>query len=370
MRISVISFTARGAELSRQIYQSLEHGVEQKTEQKTEQTIEQSTEQKIELSLYTKHKASGNRGLISVSEPLSAWTEKQFEEKNALLFIGACGIAVRAIAPILRDKLTDPPVLVMDEAGQFVIPVLSGHYGGANALAKQLADRIGATAVITTATDVNGLFAVDVFAKSNNLAICNRSGIGKVSSIVLEIETVTMAVAGKWAGTPPKEVIMRPYPVQEKVSVLVSPFEEGEDSADLQLCPRAILVGIGCRRGRTLSQIEAVLHKRMKKAGIRWEAVAAIASVDRKKEEEGLMELAAKYRIPFQTFSPGELSRVEGEFQASAFVQEQVGTDNVCERSAMAAAGSGGRLISEKYAEDGITIAIALQDWRVVFDEI
>ena len=392
MRISVISFTARGAELSRQMRSLPEPG--------------------MELSLYTKYKGLAGRkncmesgarvenwaseeyrgqegtvrpgetdllqnerelqeydGVIPVSQSLSAWTREQFEAKNAMLFIGACGIAVRAIAPFLGDKLTDPPVLVMDEAGSFVIPVLSGHYGGANALARQLAEKLGATAVITTATDVNGLFAVDLFAKNNNLVICNRNGIEKVSSRVLEQKAITMAIAGGRKGEPPKEVIIIPYPAQERVSVLVSPFQEDAGSAELQLCPRAIVIGIGCRRGKTLPQIEAVLQKQVEKANIRWEAISAIASIDRKGEEEGLLELAEKYRLPFLTFSKEELSKVTGEFQSSAFVQEQVGVDNVCERSAMAASGRQGRLISEKYAEDGITIAIAAQDWRVIFDE-
>lgn len=358
MRISVISFTARGAELSRQISRLVGSG--------------------MELSLYTKYKGpadrkadkeEGKQEIMPVSESLSLWTGEQFEGKNALLFIGACGIAVRAIAPFLKDKLTDPPVLVMDEAGKFVIPILSGHYGGANELAKQLAEKTGATAVITTATDVNGLFAVDVFAKKNNLVICNRDGIEKVSSRILEEKSITMAVAGGRTGAAPKEVILLPYPVQKRVSVLISPFQEEADIADLQLCPRAIVIGIGCRRGKTLPQIEAVLRKQVEKAGIRWEAISAIASIDRKGEEKGLLELAGKYQFPFLTFSKEELSGVAGEFQASAFVQEQVGVDNVCERSAVAALGGQGRLISEKYAEDGITIAVAAQDWRVVFDE-
>lgn len=107
---------------------------------------------------------------VYVKESIYDWIRARFEQnrngkKTAVIWIGACGIAVRAMAPSLRDKLTDIPVLVVDEAGQFVIPVLSGHYGGANELAGLLAKRIGAVPVITTATDVNHAFAVDVFAK-------------------------------------------------------------------------------------------------------------------------------------------------------------------------------------------------------------
>ncbi|MBQ1862966.1 MAG: hypothetical protein II150_00050, partial [Thermoguttaceae bacterium] len=97
--------------------------------------------------------------------PLAEWTRDSFELAAPSVFIGACGIAVRAIAPLLRDKLADPPVMVIDEAARFVIPLTSGHYGGGIELAARLARALGAEPVVTTATDVNGLFAVDVFAK-------------------------------------------------------------------------------------------------------------------------------------------------------------------------------------------------------------
>ena len=102
---------------------------------------------------------------------------KAFREGEALVFIGAAGIAVRMIAPFVKDKLTDPPVIVIDEFGENVIPVLSGHIGGANGLALEIAASIGARPVITTATDLNDAFSVDLFAKENGLKIANRDGI-------------------------------------------------------------------------------------------------------------------------------------------------------------------------------------------------
>ena len=100
-------------------------------------------------------------------ESLKEWCLRCFEEGEALVFVGACGIAVRTIAPFLQDKTKDPAVLVMDEAGRYVISLVSGHLGGANRLALKIAESLGAEPVITTATDVNGKFAVDVFAKDN-----------------------------------------------------------------------------------------------------------------------------------------------------------------------------------------------------------
>ena len=153
--IAVISFTYRGAELA-------EH-------------IQEAMDAVWSCKLYTKCSDARAEGIgISVDQPLAEWTGKQFAAGNALLFIGACGIAVRSIAPHVKDKLSDVPVLVADEAGQFVIPLLAGHYGGANRLAGELSRALGATAVLTTATDVNGLFAVDVFAASNRLAVAGH----------------------------------------------------------------------------------------------------------------------------------------------------------------------------------------------------
>ena len=114
---------------------------------------------------------------IAVQESVSVWAGEQMAAHHALVFVGACGIAVRAIAPWITDKLHDSPVLVMDEQGQYVIPLLSGHVGGANELAVRLAGELGAVPVITTATDLHGSFAVDLFAKRNDLWIHNREGL-------------------------------------------------------------------------------------------------------------------------------------------------------------------------------------------------
>ncbi len=358
MKLSIISFTARGLSLSLSLQKSLE--------------------QELDITVYTKQKAleqeadiavSADGRAIYVKDGLIQWTGEQFHARTALLFIGACGIAVRAVAPFVRDKLEDPMVLVMDEAGRYVIPVLSGHYGGANELAERIAKKTGAAAVITTATDVNSLFAVDVFARKNGLAICNSAGIKKVSSAVLAGERVTMALAGSHKGEPPKEVVLIPYPAENKVSVLVSPFAEDPHKADLQLCPKAYVVGMGCRRGKPLREIEEAVDKQLAKAGIRREALAALASIDRKKEEAGMLAYAEKYELPFLTFSEEALNDVPGDFTSSPFVQEQVGVDNVCERAAVAACGKNGRLILKKYAENGITTAIAELKWSVTFDE-
>ena len=102
---------------------------------------------------------------------LANWTAAQFAQSDAIVFVGAVGIAVRAIAPHCRSKATDPAVVVLDECGRFAIPLLSGHLGGANDLARRLAKACGAVPVITTATDANGVFAVDEWAKHQHCLV-------------------------------------------------------------------------------------------------------------------------------------------------------------------------------------------------------
>ena len=220
--IAVISFTYRGAELA--------------------ERIQEAMDAVWFCKLYTKCSDARAEGIgISCgSATCRHGQENSLRQGNALLFIGACGIAVRSIAPHVKDKLSDVPVLVADEAGQFVIPLLAGHYGGANRLAGELSRALGATAVLTTATDVNGLFAVDVFAASNRLAIAGHDGIARVSAGLLRAGYLTMSVAGECEGEIPPEVRLVPYPPKEPVDVLVAPQCEAGERCSLWLIPSCL----------------------------------------------------------------------------------------------------------------------------------
>lgn len=350
MRIGIISFTERGEALSRKIERCLRGS--------------------YSCILYTKRqKAQGATEIIYVPGHLTDWAGKQFEEKNALLFIGACGIAVRSIAPFVRDKLKDSPVLVMEETGQYVIPLLSGHYGGANALARQIAKKTGAVPVITTATDVNHLFAIDVFAAENDLWIAQHEGIARVSAGLLERMTVTMSLAGGWEGKMPQEIIPFPYPPMEDVDVLVAVQRPEHVQVKLQLVPKSIVLGMGCKKGKTGSEIEQFVTEQLEKLRIPIQAAAKLATIDRKAGEEGLLAFAGKYGLDFETYTKEELAEAEGDFSGSRFVAEQVGVDNVCERAATLSAGAGGTLLLKKVAQDGMTLAVAERQWSVRFDE-
>ena len=378
MKVSIISFTLKGIELSLKIKKAF------------------SGETEEDLCLYTKcshaekslterkltEKDLVESGLSYVEQPLTEWTGEQMKKRRSLLFIGACGIAVRAIAPFLTDKLNDVPVLVMDEQGRFVIPVLAGHVGGANELAVSLAERMGSTPVITTATDLNHCFAVDLFARRNALHIVNKDGIAKVSSRILAGEEVTMAVEEghfreEEAGIPGEKRLLEEINVPEGIrlvsteslaDVLVAPASYGQGRL-LTLRPKEYVIGIGCKRGKAAEQIDHFVNRALKESGISMEQVAAFASIDRKKDEEGILWMSSHYGIPFVTYSAEELQQVEGTFHASEFVKSQVGVDNVCERAALRFSGPDGILITGKQAEDGITAAIVIRRWSVSFDE-
>lgn len=383
MKVSIISFTLKGIELSLKIKKAFSGETEEELclYTKCSHAEKSLTERKLtEKNLAEKDLVES--GLSYVEQPLTEWTGEQMKKRRSLLFIGACGIAVRAIAPFLTDKLNDVPVLVMDEQGRFVIPVLAGHVGGANELAVSLAERMGSTPVITTATDLNHCFAVDLFARRNALHIVNKDGIAKVSSRILAGEEVTMAVEEghlreEEAGIPGEKRLLEEINVPEGIrlvsteslaDVLVAPASYGQGRL-LTLRPKEYVIGIGCKRGKAAEQIDHFVHRVLKESGISMEQVAAFASIDRKKDEEGILWMSSHYGIPFVTYSAEELQQVEGTFHASEFVKSQVGVDNVCERAALRFSGPDGILITGKQAEDGITAAIVKRRWSVSFDE-
>lgn len=288
-------------------------------------------------------------------ETLHEFTGRAFRYHLPILFIGAAGIAVRAIAPFVRDKLTDSPVLVMDEAGRFVVPILSGHAGGAGDLAVLISHALRAEPVITTATDVENVFSCDVFARRNFLFIRNRDGIRRVSEKLLSEGKITACV---------QEGIR--LPDEEPPACLELVRDEGADvlvsdrpsvSCSLWLSPQPFFLGIGCRKGKSFEELLAFADRKFVRG--RWDRVAGIASIDRKRHERGLEILAQYEHIPFFTFSAGELEKAEGMFSSSGFVKRAVGVSNVCERAAVLAAGEGAELVLSKTAEDGMTLAAA-----------
>lgn len=310
-------------------------------------------------------------------ESLKAWAESAFKKRLPLLFIGAAGIAVRTIADFADNKLNDSPVLVVDELGRFVVPLLSGHIGGANDIAELIAGRIGAQSVITTATDVEAEFAVDVFAKDNGLRIMNKDGIKQISAAVLDGKAVTLwaspAIQLSKDDVPPCIKILPEKARPEFADILIELEEncgqlQGANQAKhckLLLVPRLYCAGIGCKKGKTFEELNQFLASHFAEL----DSLYALASIDLKKDELGLMTLAQYHHVPFFTFSAEELKLAEGSFSESEFVEKMTGVSNVCERAAMLCAGKGAELIMKKTAGNGMTLAVAkrapvISKWR------
>lgn len=298
--------------------------------------------------------------------PREAWMAMAFSYHMPILFVGAVGIAVRLIAPCIKDKLQDSPVIVMDEKGEHVIPILSGHMGGANALAVQMAKQVGAEAVLTTATDVEGVFAVDVFAKKNGFYVWNRDGIRIISQKMLTDETVRVAIDKEitFSSTDmPKNFVL--VENEEKADLRIG-TKPREQETILQLLFQPYILGIGCKKGKAFSELQSFVEDVIKEENIEMREVFAMASIDIKREEWGLLYLSCFYHLPFFTYTAEELQELPGSFSASCFVAQVTGVPNVCERSAMAAAGKEAELIIKKQAKDGMTLALARRIPQIV----
>lgn len=178
--------------------------------------------------------------------PLSGEVYREsFSSADALIFVGACGIAVREIAPYLASKKTDPAVLCIDEKMQFVIPLLSGHIGGANDLARRLAAALGASAVITTATDVNGKFAADAWAAKNECVISSMLLAKKVAAEILERD-VPLVSDFPIKGVLPGGIVEKTHGA---LGIVIGYRTKEPFAETLRLTPKVLHVGIGCRRG-------------------------------------------------------------------------------------------------------------------------
>lgn len=296
-------------------------------------------------------------------ESLSQWTGVRFTDCTALLFVGACGIAVRSIAPYVKDKFTDPAVVSVDEGGAWVVPLLSGHVGGANTLAKRVAWVTKGAAAISTATDINGLFSVDQWARCKGLYIDSKIAAKQVSSALLAGDYVGMkseiTLQGKWPGGLVEG--------DTEVGICITlrrkwaPFP-----TTLRLVPPLLTLGIGCRRGTSAAVIGRAVEAVLEAEDLSVHGVVQVSTIDRKEDEPGLLEFCQRWGLGLRTFTAQALGAVPGRFTPSAFVHSVTGVDNVCERAAVLA---GGELIVPKWAGDGVTVAVARRPYVISFEE-
>ena len=326
---------------------------------------------------------------VSMKGTVKACVDTYFGQVDAIVFVTASGIAVRSVAEHLAHKSEDPAIVCMDECGKHVISLVSGHAGGANALTQMLADVMWATPVITTATDVEGRFSIDEYAREHNLVVTDWAKAKAISAEVLAAGAEPVWV-DEAAGSQEEEKNECEIGKEQKSTgidvgkiendgcknevdgcgnrvggcenridgcgnrvdgcgnrinvkrlqigshqVIITPQDGSVDVQTLQLIPRCIVVGVGCKKGTPVDKIEHAVQDAFAKAGLRMEALCAVVSIDLKKEEAGLLEFCETRNVPFETYAAEELQAVPGTYSASEFVSGVTGVDNVCERSAV-----------------------------------
>ena len=333
------------------------------------------TQNGIRLAKNLSHKL-GNITLFTGPDDLKRNIRYAFKRYDGLIFIMASGIVVRSIAPFLKNKAEDPAVVVVDEKGRYVISLLSGHLGGANNLAKDIAKIIGAKPVITTATDVNNLPCIEDIAekfhlviddikkiKTVNAAFVNSGRVIFVDEDAKRLKAIKGEVGGGKRGVDLKFYKSIPQTRRCKADVYVvitpnSQLRTPNSKSRLLLRPKNLTVGIGCDRGVKLKEVEGAYFSVFKKWDVSPLSVRNIASIDVKKDEKGLLKFAKKYNLKIDFYSKDKLADMPLPSGFSKFVMGKVGVGGVCEPAALKSAGTK-RIWIKKQKIGRVTIAVA-----------
>lgn len=292
-----------------------------------------------------------------------------FNEYDAIIAIMASGILIRSIASLIESKVTDPAILNIDDNGNFVISILSGHLGGANKLTHKIAELINATPVITTSTDVNKRLGIDVLAKDLYLSIDDSKEILFFNKAILDEKKLNFKI------NPDGNFdylfdYLNNVTLEMDVSFDYSKEVDADeihvalDGHEIILKERKIVVGIGCRRGKEFEKIQEGLFKSIDELNIHKSRINMLASAEIKKDEAGILQLSKELDIPVNFVEIDKLKLFESrDVQKSDFVYSKFGIYGVCEPSALITAGFDSKLIYKKTSYDGVTISIALSKY-------
>lgn len=337
MKLLAFSFSDEGAKIGRKLEESLAYDIEHLASRELE---------------------------VKVSEYLG----DKWDSLDGIIFIGALGIAVRIIAPLILHKASDPAVVVLDDLGEYSISLLSGHLGGANQLAEEIATCLGARPIITTASDRRGIEALDLFAKRNNYEMEDMETITRLTRKMVD---------GKKLGffSEDKKLINYPYlkiftsleemkkdREIEGAILVTSSLISQEKMGGLPLTilrPKNLNIGIGCRKGVEGKRIKAAIGDLFQELQLSQASIGKIGTVEVKKDEAGIIETAAYYGVDMKIFSLKEIGRVDHKFKGSDFVKKTIGVYSVAEPSAYLL---GGNIISKRTSHEGITLSVTKED--------
>lgn len=349
MRCAVVSVSREGAELGQSVRDALGG----------------------EITCYER-KGAESGGEARLFQRTFALTEEIFSRYDGILYIMAAGIAVRAVAPHIVSKASDPAVLVMDECGKHCISLLSGHLGGANAWAREVAAAVGADPVITTATDVHGYRAPDDVARELHMRVEPLGALKPVNSAIAEGKSFLWLVDTEFPGAEAifgrlRALGLEAEPYREDVhcgaAAVISERNLTLGAPHVYLRPRNLFVGMGCKRGTAESRIRDAFFGALAKIGAEPWQVKSMASVDAKANEKGLLDFAEHMGLPIHFYPPEELRwwAEAGHVAISEFVEKTIGVGNVCESAALREAWKGKTLLPKtKFAEATAAVAVGL----------
>lgn len=292
-----------------------------------------------------------------------------FSKYDGFIFISAVGIAVRALAPNIKDKAVDPAVVVVDDSGAFSISLLSGHIGGANDLARQIADAVGAMPVITTATDVSGKPAIDLFMKDLGLKTTNKQGLKRVSAGILRGDSVCIFAdikLGRWGdrakvaySVRPLSQLIRYGKSYDHIVAVVDDEKMQLGRGILVLRTRRIYAGVGFQKGVSADDIKQAIRASLASKNLHMHNLKGLASIDIKGNDKALYEAADHFNVAISLYPAEQLDEVAPN--TSQFVKDKVGAGGVCEPAAILAS-KGGKLIAEKTVYGKVTVALAEEE--------
>ena len=347
-KIAILSITNNGRELALKIKESMKN---------------------VDVFFIKKDTDYKNDEVIVVNQGLKEFISQIFDKYDYLVFIMATGIVVRTIAPLIISKFSDPAILVMDEKGNNIISLLSGHMGGANEMTLYMSDLLNSHPVITTATDVNKKSSLDMIAKKLNGHIDDfRDNVLKINSMLVNNEEVHLYIDGNYKINHQGFTLYDEKTDLDKVRNLVIVTNkkdinkilnkniENLNEKIIKVTPKDIVIGVGCKKNTDSDHMKNSLIKFLSEYNIDINSIKEIGSIEIKKDEKAIIDLAKFLDVKFKTFSVEEISKVDYLYEKSDWVKKNVGVYSVSDPVAHLL--SEGRVIINKQKYDGITFSI------------